>query len=75
MDTQTTAPQTTADRTQGQEQDAAGAVKSVAATASQEAGRTTREATEQARQLLVPDPYRAHRPGRHPAGPGRQRAQ
>lgn len=51
MDTQTTAPQTTADRTQGQEQDTAGAVKNVAATASQEAGRTTREATEQARLL------------------------
>jgi hypothetical protein len=49
MDTQTTAPQTTADRTQGQ--DTAGAVKNVAATASQEAGRTTREATDQARQL------------------------
>jgi hypothetical protein len=51
MDTQTTAPQTTADRTQGQERDTAGAVKNVAATATQEAGRTTREASEQARQL------------------------
>lgn len=51
MDTQTTAPRTSADRTQGQDQGTAQAVKSVAATASQEAGRTTREATDQARQL------------------------
>jgi hypothetical protein len=51
MDTQTTAPQTAADRTPGQVQDSTQAVKSVAATASQEAGRTTREASDQARQL------------------------
>lgn len=51
MDTQTTAPRTSAERTQGQDQGTAQAVKSVAATASQEAGRTTREATDQARQL------------------------
>lgn len=49
MDTQTTAPRTSADRTQGQ--DTAEAAKNVAATASQEAGRTTREAADQARQL------------------------
>jgi len=51
MDSQMTAPQTTADPTHTQGHDSAGAVKSVAGTASQEAGRTAREATDQARML------------------------
>jgi ElaB/YqjD/DUF883 family membrane-anchored ribosome-binding protein len=52
MDSQTTAPQTPAERATMTGQEGKQAAKDVAATAGQEAQRTTREAKDQARQLL-----------------------
>lgn len=51
MDTQTTAPHSPADRAHVVGQDAKDATQAVASTAAEEAGRTTREAKDQARQL------------------------
>jgi len=52
MDSQTTAPQTAADRAGMVGQDTKQAASDVASTAGQEAKRTTREAKDQARQLM-----------------------